>query len=67
MPNGDYSLNFACPTCGANPHEKCELNSGTPRFVSHVERWDIAKDHLRDTNFREKSPLSAWRESVQQV
>jgi hypothetical protein len=35
--------------------------------VSHVERWDIAKDHLRDTNFREKSPLSAWRESVQQV
>jgi hypothetical protein len=67
MPNGDYSLNFACPTCGADPQEKCELNSGTPRFASHVERWDIAKDHLRDTDFRGTSRLATWMESGPQV
>jgi hypothetical protein len=40
------SLNFACPICGADPQGKCELISGAPRFESHVERWDIAKDHF---------------------
>jgi hypothetical protein len=40
----DKSLNFACPICGAQPQEKCELNSGTPRFESHRERRDTAKD-----------------------
>jgi hypothetical protein len=67
MTNGDYSLNFACPTCGANPQEKCELNSGIPRFVSHVERWDVAKDYLRDTKLRKKSPLSTWMQSGPQA
>lgn len=62
MPNGDYSLNFACPTCGAPPREKCELMSGDPRFTSHIERWGMAKDYLRDHGFREKSPLSIWIE-----
>jgi hypothetical protein len=41
----DISLNFDCPTCGAGPQEKCELNSGAPRFASHAERWDIAKQY----------------------
>jgi hypothetical protein len=45
----DKSLNFACPICGAQPQEKCELNSGTPRFESHRERRDTAKaESLRD-------------------
>jgi hypothetical protein len=63
MPNGDYSLNFACPICGADPQETCRLLSGTLRNNSHIERWYIAKDYLRDTGFREKSPLSIWMES----
>jgi hypothetical protein len=40
----DKSLNFVCPICRAQPQEKCELNSGTPRFESHRERQDTAKD-----------------------
>lgn len=47
MAEPDISLNFDCPRCGAAPHEKCELNTGAPRFASHVERWDIAKDYDR--------------------
>lgn len=46
MPDADLSLNVMCPICGAGPQEKCELSSGAPRFESHVERWDIAKDYL---------------------
>ena len=41
----DVSLKFACPICGAQPQEKCELNSGGPRFESHRERRDVARDH----------------------
>jgi len=63
MPNGDYSLNFACPTCGADPQEKCTLLSGTARFTSHIERWYIAKDYLHDTSFRETRPLAVWMKS----
>jgi hypothetical protein len=40
----DNSLNFVCLICGAQPQEKCELNSGQPRFASHRERRDTAKD-----------------------
>jgi len=36
----------ACPTCGARPDEKCELNSGQPRSEPHRERrlaaWGFA-------------------------
>jgi hypothetical protein len=39
------SLNFSCPVCGAAPGEKCELNSGQPRYESHAERKWIAQDH----------------------
>jgi hypothetical protein len=45
MAEADISLNFDCPTCGAAPQEKCELNTGAPRFAPHVERWNIAKDY----------------------
>jgi hypothetical protein len=48
MARTNDSLNFDCPICGAVPQELCELNSGTPRFESHVERWEIAKDHMRE-------------------
>jgi hypothetical protein len=27
-----------CPTCGANPAEKCELHSGQPRTEPHSAR-----------------------------
>ena len=47
MSKKDLSLDFDCPTCGANPQEVCELISGQPRFASHVERYDIARDRLR--------------------
>jgi hypothetical protein len=43
----DFSLNFACPVCEAQPQEKCTLNTGAPRFESHVERKWIAQDHRR--------------------
>jgi hypothetical protein len=36
---------FACPKCGVRPQEACKLNSGGPRFQSHLERYDLAKDH----------------------
>jgi hypothetical protein len=49
-PRIDVSLDFVCPICGANPQERCEMLSGTPRFESHVERWNIAKDHLNQEN-----------------
>lgn len=45
----DPPLNFRCPVCGAARHERCELNSGTPRFQSHVERFDIASDHPKES------------------
>jgi len=45
MAEADISLNFDCPTCGAGPQEVCELNSGTPRFASHIARWEIAKEY----------------------
>jgi hypothetical protein len=45
MDEADISLKFGCPTCGAGPQEVCELNSGSPRFASHDERWDIAKEY----------------------
>jgi hypothetical protein len=34
----DKTLLFRCPTCGAKPGEKCELNSGTPRSEPHPAR-----------------------------
>jgi hypothetical protein len=46
----DASLEFVCPICGAALQERCEMHSGTPRFESHVERWDIVKDHLNKEN-----------------
>jgi len=27
-----------CPTCGAKPGEKCELNTGQPRTTPHRDR-----------------------------
>jgi len=35
-----------CPTCGAGPGEKCELNSGQPRVRPHRDRRLIAADRV---------------------
>lgn len=35
-----------CPTCGAEPGEKCELNSGQPRIEPHRDRRLTAEDLL---------------------
>ena len=46
MARAIFSLSFTCPICGAAPKEPCEMNSGTPRFESHVERGNFVKDHF---------------------
>jgi len=33
-----------CPTCGAKPREKCELNTGQPPTDPHRDRRLIAQD-----------------------
>ena len=33
-----------CPTCGAEPGEKCELSTGQPRSEPHRDRRLIAED-----------------------
>jgi hypothetical protein len=33
-----------CPTCGAAPGEKCELNTGQPRTETHRDRRLIEAD-----------------------
>jgi hypothetical protein len=35
-----------CPTCGAEPGEKCELHSGQPRTSPHRDRRLAAEDRL---------------------
>jgi hypothetical protein len=41
-----HAVNFVCPVCGVQPQESCQLLTGAPRNNPHVERWNIAKDHL---------------------
>jgi hypothetical protein len=38
------TLAIRCPTCGAKPGEKCELNTGQPRTDPHRDRPLIASD-----------------------
>jgi hypothetical protein len=65
MPSrSDASLDFVCPVCGADPQEVCEMHSGTPRFESHVERWDIVKDHLNREN---RDPMEGLVERSQEM
>jgi hypothetical protein len=35
-----------CPTCGAEPGEKCELNTGQPRTAPHRDRRLATEDLL---------------------
>jgi hypothetical protein len=37
-------LAIPCPTCGAEPGEKCELVTGEPRTRPHRDRRLIAKE-----------------------
>jgi len=34
----ETALIVRCPTCGAKPGEKCELNTGLPRTDPHPAR-----------------------------
>jgi hypothetical protein len=34
----------SCPTCGAQPRQKCELHSGQPRTEPHRDRCLSAED-----------------------
>jgi len=38
------TLTVACPTCGAKPGQKCELNTGEPRNNPHRDRRLAAGD-----------------------
>jgi len=38
------SLNVSCPTCGATPGQKCQLNTGQPRTTPHRDRRLNAAD-----------------------
>jgi hypothetical protein len=40
------------------------MHSGTPRFESHVERWDIVKDHLNREN---RDPMEGLVERSQEM
>jgi hypothetical protein len=37
-------LSVRCPTCGAAPGEKCEINTGQSRNEPHSDRRLIAED-----------------------
>jgi hypothetical protein len=43
------SLRVSCPTCGAGPRQKCELNSGQPRTTPHRDRRLSAADEYSET------------------
>ena len=46
------SLNVPCPTCGAAPGQKCELNTGQPRTAPHRDRRLNAADKEKGTDER---------------
>ena len=45
MAGPDVSLKFDCPTCGAEPGQKCRSHRLSDRCESHQERWDVAADY----------------------
>jgi PleD family two-component response regulator len=46
MKTSDLSLNYVCTICGAQPQERCEMNSGTLRFESHREAKASSKSQM---------------------
>jgi hypothetical protein len=46
-------VDFACPTCGANPQEPCCLYDGGVRFQSHGGRLDVAEGFEAERKLRE--------------
>jgi hypothetical protein len=54
----DFSLDFVCPVCEAQPQEKCMMNTGAPRFESHIERKWIAQDHHRNPALTKPPPAA---------
>ncbi len=52
------SLKVHCPVCGAAPLRKCKIDSGFPRFESHVERgWIAAAGYLQQAPFAVLRPV----------
>jgi hypothetical protein len=52
----DFSLDFVCPTCKAQPQEKCVLTAGAPHDASHTERRWIAQEFHRVLKLTEEQP-----------
>src|SRR6202167_6587112 len=53
----DFSLNFVCPKCRAQPKEQCRVSDGTSPNASHVDRWAIASGYLNSVPFCVDSPF----------
>jgi hypothetical protein len=43
----DFSLDFVCPSCKAQPGEKCMVTAGAPREGPHPQRKWIAEEFHR--------------------
>jgi hypothetical protein len=49
MEENDLSLTFVCPLCGAGNQEQCHVQIGVMRDESHLERVELAKKALLDS------------------
>jgi hypothetical protein len=49
MAEGDLSLKFVCPICGAGSQERCHVQKGVTRSESHQERVEVANNALFDS------------------
>jgi hypothetical protein len=67
MTGTSFSLNFVCPTCGAQPGEECKQNGGTRGLMSHAQRLDIADGYQCSAAFRAGSPLASLMERSPQL
>jgi hypothetical protein len=47
------SLDFACPTCKANPQEPCGMRDGGQRFQPHVGRIEVAELYEAERKLQE--------------
>jgi hypothetical protein len=54
----DFSLDFVCPTCKAQPQEHCVVKAGAPRIDSHPARRWIAEEFHRALAHTEQQPAA---------
>ena len=57
MGTRDFSLDYICPICWAQPEEQCEMNNGYPRFESHRERRNIGEENHQPQTLRKDLKL----------